>query len=125
MQQNTENSTEVKKSGFRGGDANINRNGRPKNSEKEEKLTNRQLREKAFLELVRKFRPLQAKAILEVVRILEKDTAAEASKLKAAALIISTYKDLIAETYDYKYDDEAGEAMQKDSEPVFSLKVVE
>lgn len=92
-----------------------------------EKPTNKQLRQKAFLEMVRKFRPLQAKAIQAAVKILDDDKAQDSNKLKASALLITTYKQLVTELYDYRYDAEEAEEMQKESEnnPVFSLKVIE
>lgn len=97
--------------------------GRPKVL-KEDKPTNRSLREKAFLELVRKFRPLQAKAIAAAVAVLDNKESQDTNKLKSAALIIGTYKDLIKETYDYKYDLEEAVPMQEENKPVFSLKIV-
>jgi len=113
--------------GFRGGAANINKNGRPPKSAEEKGKTNRELREQAFLELVRKFRPLQTKAIQAAVSILDNAQSADQNKLKASALIISTYKSLLAEVYDYRYDEEEAEEMQKDNgtQSVFSLKVIE
>jgi len=89
-----------------------------------EKLTNRKLREKAFLELVRKFRPLQAKAIQAAVKILDDEKAADQNKLKASALIIATYKDLLSQVYDYRYDEEEAVPMQEESAPILSLTVV-
>lgn len=114
--------------GFRGGADNINKNGRPPKSDFDKKgKTNRELREQAFLELVRKFRPLQTKAIQAAVNILDNNQAADQNKLKASALIISTYKSLLAEVYDYRYDEEEAEAMQEanGNQAVFSLRVLE
>ena len=97
--------------------------GRPKVL-KEDKPTNRSLREKAFLELVRKFRPLQAKAIAAAVSVLDNKESQDSNRLKSAALIIGTYKDLIKETYDYKYDLDEGTPMQEDNKPIFSLTMI-
>jgi hypothetical protein len=98
--------------------------GRPK-VKTTEKLTNRILRERSFLEMVRKFRPLQAKALAAAVSIIDNKEAQDANKLKAAALLIGTYKDLIKETYDYKYDESENEEMQKaEAMPKFSLHVL-
>jgi len=104
-----------------------NPNGRPKREPDEKLMTNKKLREKAFLELVRKFRPLQAKALNAAVSILDNQQAGDQNKLKAAALIIGTYKELIKETYDYRYDNDEGEEMQKETpaQPVFSLKLID
>ena len=89
-----------------------------------EKPTNRALRERAFLEMVRRFRPLQSKAIAAAVSILDNKESSENGKLRSAALIIQTYKELIKETYDYKYDDSEGTPMQEDNKPVFSLHMI-
>ena len=100
-----------------------NINGRPKVLDAD-KPTNRVLRERSLLEMVRKFRPLQSKAIAAAVHILDNKDASENGKLRSAALIIQTYKDLIKEVYDQKYDDSEGVPMQEDNKPVFSLKIV-
>lgn len=90
-----------------------------------EKPTNRQLREKTLIELVRKLRPYQSKAIQAVIKILDNDEASDQNKLKAAALIVSTYKDLVKDVYDYRYDEsEAAEEINKTVTPVFSLKMI-
>lgn len=113
---------------FEPGDPRINRSGRPKLDPNAlpQRKTNRKLREAALMELVRKFRPLQTKAIQAAVKILDDERGTEASKLKAAALIIGTYKDLIKEVYDYRYDLEDAEEINKEEEPKpkFSLKMV-
>lgn len=97
--------------------------GRPKVL-KEDKPTNRSLREKAFLELVRKFRPLQAKAIAAAVSVLDNKESQDTNKLKSAALIIGTYKDLLKETYNYLYDEEEAVPMQEENKPIFSLTMI-
>ena len=89
-----------------------------------EKPTNRVLREKALMELVRKFRPLQSKAIAAAVNILDNKEASENGKLRSAALIIQTYKDLIKDVYNHQYDDEAAEEMQQDNKPAFTLHML-
>ena len=124
----SENTVEKPKSGFRGGDAAINRQGRPKKDDTEEKKTNRELRGEQMLFLVRKFRPHLSKAVAAAVSILDNKDASESGKLKASALIISTYKDLIKDLYDYRYDDEEGEELQdvkKESGVVFSLRMID
>ena len=89
-----------------------------------DKPTNRLLRERAYLEMVRKFRPLQAKAIAAAVHILDNKEASENGKLRSAALIIQTYKDLIKEVYDQKYDESLNEPMQEDNKPAFTLHML-
>jgi hypothetical protein len=89
-----------------------------------DKPTNRSLREKALLELIRKFRPLQTKAIQAAVNILDNKESGDQNKLKSAALIISTYKDLLKDVYDYRYDGDEAEAMQEENKPTFSLHMI-
>jgi hypothetical protein len=109
---------------FAKGDARINRAGRPLVVDAE-KPTNKSLRQKGLMEMVRRFRPIQQKAIAAAVNILDNKDASEAGKLKSAALIISTYKDLLKDVYDYRYDaDEAEEIQVTDNKPVFSLRMI-
>jgi hypothetical protein len=73
---------------------------------------------------VRKFRPLQTKAINAAVHILDSKDASEGGKLKSAALIIQTYKELIKEVYDQKYDEQEAVPIQEDNKPKFSLHMI-
>lgn len=101
-----------------------NLKGRPKVL-KEDKPTNRSLRNDAFLKMVRQFKPLQAKALAAAVGIIDNREAQDANKLKAASLIIATYKELLKDLYDYRYDEEEAVPMQEENnKPVFSLKVI-
>ena len=113
-----------KKTGWRGPAGSINTAGRPKRDPNAEKKTNRELRSEEFIGLVRKFKPHLSKAIRAAVEILDDKDAADQNKLKASALIISTYKTLISELYDYRYDEEEGEEVQSNSAPVFSLRMI-
>ena len=97
--------------------------GRPKTARPAEE-TNRSLREKHLLELLRKFKPLQTKAIQTAVKILDNAEAADANKLKAAGMVVSIYKDLIKEVYAKDYDEEEAEDSQVDNSPVFSLRML-
>ncbi len=100
-----------------------NPNGRPKKDTLEKK-TNRQIREEELLALCRKFKPLQTKAIQAAVKIIDDKEANDANKLKAAALIIATYKQLLESTFDHRYDEDAAEEVQQNNAPIFSLKVI-
>lgn len=102
----------------------LNPSGRPKKIFDKEKRTNRELRSEEFMGLVRKFRPHLTKAIQAAVKILDNKEANDQNKLKASALIISTYKDLVKELYDYRYDEEEAEEIQEKNSPVFSLKII-
>lgn len=106
-------------------DPNINRKGRTPKSD-EVKLTAKKIKQKEFMFLLRKLKPLQARAINAAAKILDGGAATEAGKLRAAALLISTYKDLVKEVYDIDVkpdDDEAGEIDQSKA-PLFSLTVM-
>ena len=97
--------------------------GRPYNDDREKK-TNRALREKAFVQLLRKFAPHQSKAVMTAVRVMDNAEASDQNKLKASALIIGVYKDLLKDAYHKDYDTDQGEEIQ-DNSPAFSLHYVE
>ena len=97
--------------------------GRPYNDDREKK-TNREIRTRSMLQLLRKFSPHQSKAIMAAVKIVENEQAADANKLKASALIIQTYRELLNEVYSKDYDDNQGEEIQ-DNSPAFSLHYIE
>jgi hypothetical protein len=102
-------------------DPNINMQGRIKSAKS---MTNRQLRERELLTLLRKLKPHVADAIMAAVKIMGNAEAADNNKLKAATIILDQYKDVMTKVYDKDYDDEDGEAAQENSNALFSLKVV-
>ena len=110
--------------GFNGGPGAINVNGRPKVPQLS-KLTNRQIREKELLNLCRKFKPHLTKAVKTFTDILENPDSSETNKLKAAVFITQFYKEIIKDTFDYRYDNDQGKDVQEDNKPVFSLKMIE
>lgn len=103
-------------------DPNINNQGR---IEKQTKPTAKQIKQKEFLSLLRKLKPLLAKSVNAASKIIDNPDSSEAAKLKAAALLMSTYKDLIKEVYDVDIipDGDSADEVQ-DSAPVFSLKML-
>lgn len=106
------------------GMAPLNPNGRPKRVLEKEKRTNRAARADEFLMLVRKFRPHLTKAVQAAVGILDNKEANDQNKLRASALIISTYKDLISSLYDKAYDEDEAQDIQEKNATVFSLKMI-
>jgi len=100
-----------------------NVNGRPKVLDAD-KPTNKSLRNRSLMELVRKLKPIQTKAIQAAVNILDNKEASENGKLRSAALIIQTYKDLLKDLYDYRYDAEEAEEIQQDNKPAFTLHML-
>ena len=118
-----------KKTGWRGPPGSINTAGRKKKTDEDrnkEKKSNRVLRQEELLSLVRKFKPLQTKAIQAASKILDNNESNDASKLRAAALLIETHRALLKDLYDYRYDEEPAEAITEDPPaPKFSLKMLE
>ena len=100
-----------------------NPSGRPLVVDKD-KPTNRSNRQRELMSLVRKLKPIQTKAIQAAVNILDDKTASENGKLRSAALIIQTYKDLVKDLYDYRYDDDEAEEIMVDNKPAFSLHML-
>lgn len=101
-----------------------NPEGRPKILDKDKK-TNKELRSDEFMSLVRKFKPHLSKAVKAAVDILENKEASESGKLRASALIIQTYKDLVKELYDFRYDEDEGEEIQEQNKmATFSLRMI-
>jgi hypothetical protein len=106
-----------------------NPNGRPSRDKIADRAhsdeTNRKLREKALIELARKFKPSLVPAMKTINRIMMDDKSSEGGQLKAAALIIQTYNSLVKDLYDYRYDEEKAEEVQDTSKaPVFSLRMI-
>jgi hypothetical protein len=101
----------------------INKAGRPRTVGLP-KRTNREIRQDELMHLLRKFKPLQSKAVQAAYKIIENPESVDANKLKASALIISTYRQLLLDTFDYRYDEEKSEEVQEDNTPVFSLRMI-
>ena len=87
-------------------------------------LTNRQIREKELLVLLRKLKPHVSKAVMTAVKIMQNEEASHQNQLKAAVIILQQYKDTMEAAYDKEYDEDQGEEIQQDNAPVFSLKVI-
>jgi hypothetical protein len=101
-------------------DPRVNRLGRIK---REDKPTNRELKDRYLVELLRKLRPLQAQSISQVSKILNNNEATDPNKLKAAAMLLTLYKELIQSAYgkDEEPDEESAEPIQETNRPAFSL----
>ena len=108
-------------------DPKINTKGRPLvEEETEKKLTNRQKRERELMVLARKFKPLQAGAIATSAKIMQNEKASDQNRLKASALIISVYQELLKDVYSKEYDEstDVQEIQPTNKAPVFSLTMV-
>lgn len=101
-----------------------NEKGRPPKDRTKIK-TNREQRTDELMALIRKLKPLQTKAIQAAVKVIDNEEASDQNKLKSAALLISTYRGLLNEVFDYRYDNEEAEAIQENNGPVFSLRMIQ
>lgn len=110
---------------FVANDPNINRRGR-KPRDLTKRVTNRELKERELLMLLRRVKPHVAEAILQAARIMKNAEASHQNQLKAATLLLENYRRLTLDLYDGEDADPdgEGEAVQE-SAPVFSLKVIE
>ena len=114
---------------FKKGDPNINRDGRPqaKDLVNPKSLTGTEYREKEFKQILRRLKPLVAKAIIQAEKILESESSSEQSRMRAIALIMTEYpkllNDLYKETSVGKQDASADKDELEDA-PIVSFKVL-
>jgi hypothetical protein len=87
------------------------------------KLTNRELREKEKMSLLRKLKPDQRKAYKNMLALMDNPDVSPSVRFSATKFIIEMYDGLLDSLYKDKYDTEEGEKIQ-DSAPVFSLKII-
>lgn len=102
-------------------DKNINKLGRLK---RENAPTNRELREREFMSLLRKLKPLVADSINTAANIMKNKEALDSNRLKAAIILLDNYKEMVEDVYDNEIAEEVGEEVQQPNTPVFSLKVI-
>lgn len=102
-----------------------NPNGRPKNQSLLDKPTNRSLKERELITLLRKIKPQIADAIITAAAIMKNDEASHQNQLKAATILLDNYRRLVLDVYDGEEQaDKEGTEIQQHNAPVFSLKVV-
>lgn len=106
------------------GGSSPNPNGRPKKDSLGK--TNKDLRTEELESMLNKLKPGMGKAIKCAQGIIEGNDSTESGKLRASALVITTYKELIRELYSEKYDLESGNELDtdEDTKPVFSLTMI-
>lgn len=109
-------------SGFRGGNSNINRLGRLPSTGK--KPTNRDLRERELLMLLRKIRPHVSDAVIQAARIMKSPTSSDSNVLKSCVILTDAYRRLTLDLYDSEDPDAEGIEVQQDNSPVFSLRMI-
>lgn len=88
--------------------------------------TNKDLRTEELELMLNKLKPGMGKAIKCATQIIEDNASSESGKLRASALVITTYKELIKELYSEKYDDDNGKELdgEDDTKPIFSLTMI-
>lgn len=102
-----------------------NKAGRPRRDKLLDKPTNRELKERELIMLLRKIKPHVADAITQAVKIMKNDEAAHQNQLKAAALLLESYRKLSLDLYGgEEVADEEGTEVQQNNAAVFSLKVI-
>jgi hypothetical protein len=102
-----------------------NPNGRPKKESIFDKPTNRELKERELVMLLRKIKPHVAEAIMQAANIMKNDEASHQNQLKAATILLDNYRRLTLDMYDGEEQaEEAGVEVQQQNAPIFSLKVV-
>ena len=99
--------------------------GRPKKESIFEKPTNRELKERELVMLLRKIKPQVAEAIITAAQIMKNEEASHQNQLKAATILLDNYRRLVLDVYDgEEVADKEGTEIQQHNAPVFSLKVV-
>ncbi len=102
-----------------------NPNGRPKKESIFDKPTNRELKERELVMLLRKIKPHVAEAIMQAASIMKNDEASHQNQLKAATILLDNYRRLTLDMYDGEEQaEEEGTEVQQQNAPIFSLKVV-
>jgi hypothetical protein len=102
-----------------------NPNGRPKKESIFDKPTNRELKERELVMLLRKIKPHVAEAIMQAAAIMKNAEASHQNQLKAATILLDNYRRLTLDMYDGEEQaEEAGVEVQQQNAPIFSLKVV-
>jgi hypothetical protein len=100
--------------------------GRPKRDNLLDKPTNRDLKERELIMLLRKIKPMIADAIATSAKIMKNEEASHQNQLKAATILLDNYRRLVLDVYDVEeaQDEEGTEIQQQNPAPVFSLKVI-
>lgn len=101
------------------GDPNINRDGR---RPKKDKKSPRQIRNGELESLLRKIKPHVSKSIMTAVNIMDRvEDTTDASKLKAATIILDLYKETVIKLYDGQEPDTDEDLEEVDSNKPFQV----
>ena len=101
--------------------------GRKPNSERENKPTNRELKERELLMLLRKIKPHVAEAIMSAAKIMKNEEASHQNQLKAATILLDNYRRLTLDLYDGDEEklEQEGTEVQQNNAPILSLRIVD
>lgn len=100
-----------------------NLNGRPKTVNKDRK-NNKEQRADELLKLLRKLYPHLSKSVKAISDVLDDKNAPYSEKLKASALYLKTYSEVIKDLYDKSYDLDEATPAQEENKPLFSLTMI-
>lgn len=105
-------------------DENINLNGRV-DGKKAAPLTNKEVRNRELISLLRKLKPHLSESIKTAVNIMQSKDSTDMNKLKAATIILAEYKSNLESVYNERYDEaEAEEVQPANKATIFSLTMV-
>lgn len=90
----------------------------------EKKPTNRDLRERELLMLLRKIRPHVADSIMQAAKIMKDESAAHQNQLKAAVILLDNYRKLVLDMYDGEDPEGEGKEVQEQNQSTFSLRMI-
>lgn len=90
-------------------------------------LTKREIKDRELLSLARKVKPLMAEAIGVSAKVMRDEKASHASQLKASALLLTIYQQLVRDLYDGKDDTDEDQVSPEiqEQKPIFSLTMVQ
>lgn len=97
--------------------------GRPKTVNKDRK-NNKEQRADELLKLLRKLYPHLSKSVKAISDVLDDKDAPYSEKLKASALYLKTYSEVIKDLYDKSYDLDEATPAQEENKPLFSLTMI-
>jgi hypothetical protein len=106
---------------FAKGDVNINRSGRPPVN-RDIILTNRQVKDRELLTLLRKIKPHLTESIMVAAKIMKNEEAAHQNQLKACVILLNAYKETLQDLYDQEDDGEALEVQPAGAKVSFFYK---
>ena len=86
--------------------------------------TNRQLKDRELLLLMRKIRPLVSDAVLAAAKVVRNEGASDSARLAASKMLLDTYRRLTLDLYADADPEEVGVEVQQQNTPVFSLRVI-